>query len=132
MLGIILIIIASLLVPGVIIRTKSIASGGRKGGPGLFQPLKDLRVLLRKGSVFSNTTGGLIFRIAPSLSLASIVCALTLVPFGNQGALITFGADFVFFAYILSFGKFFTIIGALDCGSSFEGMGGLIAKPYTQ
>ena len=120
MLGIILIIIASLLVPGVIIRTKSIASGRK--GPGLFQPLKDLRVLLRKGSVFSNTTG-LIFRIAPSLSLASIVCALTLVPFGNQGALITFGADFVFFAYILSFGKFFTIIGALDCGSSFEGMG---------
>ena len=71
MLGIILIIIASLLVPGVIIRTKSIASGRK--GPGLFQPLKDLRVLLRKGSVFSNTTG-LIFRIAPHYRCKHRVC----------------------------------------------------------
>ncbi|HLZ89332.1 MAG TPA: NADH-quinone oxidoreductase subunit H, partial [Puia sp.] len=30
---------------------------------------------------------------------------------------------FVFFAYVLSLGKFFLIIAALDTGSSFEGMG---------
>ena len=118
--GIILILIAAVLFPGIILRTKSITAGRR--GPGLLQPLRDIGVLLRKGSVFS-TTSGLIFRIAPSLTLASIVAAISVVPFGNQNALISFGGDFVFFAYMLALGKFFTIIGALDTGSSFEGMG---------
>lgn len=118
--GILLILIAAIFFPGVILRTKSIAAGRK--GPGLLQPLKDLGVLLRKGSVFSTTTG-LIFQLAPSLTLASIVAAITVIPFSNQAALISFSGDFVFFAYMLALGKFFTIIGALDTGSSFGGMG---------
>ena len=77
---------------------------------------------MRKGSVFSKTTGHH-FQIAPVVTLASIICAILLLPFANQNALISFEGDFVFFAYILAFGKFFTIIAALDTGSSFEGMG---------
>jgi formate hydrogenlyase subunit 4 len=46
-----------------------------------------------------------------------------LLPFAKQHALISFEGDFVFFAYILAFGKFLSIIAALDTGSSFEGMG---------
>jgi len=38
-------------------------------------------------------------------------------------AMISFDGDFVFFAYILAIGRFFSIIAALDTGSSFEGMG---------
>jgi formate hydrogenlyase subunit 4 len=34
-----------------------------------------------------------------------------------------FRGDFVLFAYLLALGKFFFIIGAMDTGSSFEGMG---------
>jgi len=41
-----------------------------------------------------------------------------------------FDGDFVFFAYLLALGKFLFIIGAMDTGSSFEGMGCLTAKPY--
>lgn len=119
-MGIVLIIIAALFFPGVIVRTKSIMSGRK--GPGLFQPIKEVAILMKKGSVFSNTTG-LIFQIAPAVSLSCIVCAMLVIPFADQTALIAFEGDFVFFSYLLALGKFFAIIAALDTGSSFEGMG---------
>ncbi|MDX9724913.1 MAG: NADH-quinone oxidoreductase subunit H [Bacteroidales bacterium] len=120
MTGLILILIAALFFPGVIVRVKSIASGRK--GPDLFQPLRDVLVLLRKGSVIGTTTG-IIFRIAPSVSLASVICALLVLPFGNMPAPVSFEGDFLFFIYMLALGRFFSIIGALDTGSSFEGMG---------
>jgi len=120
MAGFVLILVAAFFVPGIILRTKSIASGRK--GPGLFQPLKDIIVLLKKGSVFSTTTG-LIFQIGPAVTLATIICAMLLLPFAEQKALLPFEGDFVLFAYLLALGKFFTIIAALDTGSSFEGMG---------
>jgi formate hydrogenlyase subunit 4 len=120
MIGFILVLLAAFFFPGVIVRTKSITSGRK--GPGIFQPIKEIAVLMRKGSVFSNTTG-LIFQIAPAISLSAIVCALLVIPFANQNALISFEGDFIFFSYLLAFGKFFAIISGLDTGSSFEGMG---------
>ncbi len=120
MLSIGLILISSLFFTGVITRTKSLLSGRK--GPGIFQPLKDIVRLFRKGAVFSQTSG-IIFRIAPSLYLASVLMAISCVPFGNDGGLISFNGDFIFFAYVLALGKFFMIISALDTGSSFEGMG---------
>ena len=120
MAGFILIVVAALFFPGVILRTKSIASGRK--GPGIFQPWKDLSLLLRKGSVFSDTTG-LIFKIAPSITLATVIGAMLFLPFAQQKALLSFEGDFIMFAYLLALGKFFTIIAALDTGSSFEGMG---------
>ncbi len=120
MTGILLIVFVSFLFPGVILRTKSIASGRK--GPGILQPVRDIIVLMRKGSVFS-TTSGIIFQIAPVVTLSSIFCAALLIPFANQNSLISFDGDFVFFSYLLALGKFFMIIAALDTGSSFEGMG---------
>ena len=120
MAGFVLIAVAAFFFPGVILRTKSIASGRK--GPGIFQPWKDIAVLFRKGSVFSDTTG-LIFRIAPSVTLATVTVAMLLLPFAEQKAVLSFEGDFILFAYLLALGKFFTIIAALDTGSSFEGMG---------
>jgi formate hydrogenlyase subunit 4 len=120
MIGIVLMLIAAFFFPGIILRTKSITSGRK--GPGIFQPIKDINVLFSKGSVFSKTSG-IIFQIAPVITLSSILCALLVIPFANQKAIISFEGDFVFFAYLLAFGKFFAILGALDTGSSFEGMG---------
>ncbi len=120
MAGFVLIVVAAFFFPGMIIRTKSIVSGRK--GPGLFQPVKDIIVLLKKGSVFSTTTG-LIFQVAPAVTLATIICAMFLVPFAEQKALVSFDGDFVLFAYLLALGRFFTVIAALDTGSSFEGMG---------
>lgn len=119
-LNFILIVAASLFFIGIIVRTKSIFSGRK--GPGIFQPLKDIWRLFRKGSVYSKTTS-FIFQIAPSVYFASVLIAIAMIPFGSQPGLISFKGDFVFFAYILGLGKFFMIIAALDTGSSFEGMG---------
>jgi len=105
---------------GIIIRTKSISSGRR--GPGILQPMKDILRALRTGSVFSETTS-IIFRIAPTVYLASLFMAVLFIPFGNFRGILSFEGDFVFFAYALALGKFFMIIGSLDTGSSFEGMG---------
>ncbi len=120
MLSAFLIITAALFFTGVINRTRSIASGRK--GPGIMQPLKDVIRLFRKESVYPETSG-IIFRIAPTICFSSIVMALLVVPFGQSKGLISFSGDFIFFAYILALGRFFSIISALDTGSSFEGMG---------
>ncbi len=120
MVSLILILLTSLFFTGIIIRTKSIASGRK--GPGIFQPMKDIFRLFKKGSVYSSTTS-FIFHIAPSFYFASVLMAILIVPLGNYPGLISFQGDFILFAYLLAFGKFFMIISALDTGSSFEGMG---------
>ncbi len=120
MISLILIILTSLFFTGIIIRTKSIASGRK--GPGIFQPVKDVIRLFKKGAVYSKTTS-FIFQIAPSIYIASVIMAILVIPMGEYKGIISFEGDFVFFAYILGIGKFFTIISALDTGSSFEGMG---------
>ncbi len=120
MLSLVLILLTSLFFTGIIIRTKSILSGRK--GPGIMQPMKDILRSLRKSSVFSETTS-LIFQLAPTVYLATILMAILFIPFGNDKGVISFNGDFVFFAYVLALGKFFMIIAALDTGSSFEGMG---------
>lgn len=120
MLSILLITLAATFFTGIIIRTKSIASGRK--GPGLFQPIKDVIRLFRKGAVYSETTS-FIFQMMPVIYFASVFVALLLVPFGQSKGILSFSGDFVFFAYLLGIGKFFSIIGAMDTGSSFEGMG---------
>lgn len=120
MISLVLIVLTSLFFMGLVIRTKSIASGRK--GPGLFQPMKDIIRLWKKGAVYSNTAS-FIFQIAPSIYFASILMAILVIPFGHYKGIISFDGDFVFFAYVLALGKFFSIIGALDTGSSFEGMG---------
>lgn len=120
MLSLFLILIAAAFFTGVIIRVKSISSGRK--GPGLFQPLFDVVRLFKKGVVYSETTS-FIFQIAPTIYFSSVVMAMLVVPFGQSKGILSFDGDFIFFAYILALGKFFSIISAMDTGSSFEGMG---------
>ena len=120
MLSILLILLCSFFFTGIIIKTKSIASGRK--GPSILQPVKDVIRLFKKGSVYSETTS-IIFRISPVISFATVVMACLVVPFGSMKGIISFDGDFIFFAYILALGKFFSIIAAMDTGSSFEGMG---------
>ncbi|HUC85534.1 MAG TPA: NADH-quinone oxidoreductase subunit H, partial [Candidatus Acidoferrales bacterium] len=76
----------------------------------------------QKGVVYSRTTTW-IFRAGPLAGLAAVLMAAALVPFGSFPALIAFPADFILFAGLLGLMRFFTVIAALDTGSSFEGMG---------
>jgi formate hydrogenlyase subunit 4 len=120
MLSIILILFCSIFFSGIILRTKSLTSGRK--GPGLMQPVKDVVRLFRKGAIYSETTS-IIFRIAPVIYFSSVIMACLVIPFGPLKGLVSFNGDFIFFAYILALGKFFSVISALDTGSSFEGMG---------
>lgn len=120
MLGILYIVVAALLMTGIINRTRSILSG-RKGVP-VFQHLYNLKVLWHKGAVYSTTTG-VIFKIAPIIYFSAILCAMLLVPIGAYPAVISISSDFVIFSYLLAFGRFALVLGAMDTGSSFEGMG---------
>lgn len=120
MLSLILILIAAVFFTGIILRTKSIAAGRK--GPDIFQPMKDVFRLFRKGAVYSNTTS-IVFRIAPAVYFASVLMAILVVPFGQSKGVFSFNGDFVFFAYVLAMGRFASILAALDTGSSFEGMG---------
>jgi formate hydrogenlyase subunit 4 len=94
---------------------------GRVGQP-LLQPYYDLWKLLQKGAVYSRTTTW-VFRAGPVVGCAAVLVALTLVPFAGMSALLAFPGDFLLFAYLLGVLRFFTVIAALDTGSSFEGMG---------
>ena len=105
---------------GVINRTKAWFAG-RRGQP-LLQPYYDLGKLLRKGAVYSRTTTW-VFRGGPIIGLAAVLVATALVPLGGLRATISFGGDLVLFAYLLGLMRLFTVLAALDTGSSFEGMG---------
>ena len=120
MISFALIVLTSFLFMGVVVRTKSLLSGRK--GPGIFQPVKDIFRLWKKGAVYSTVTSP-VFRIAPVVYFASVVMAMLMVPHGSRPGVISFDGDFVMFAYILALGKFMMIIAALDTGSSFEGMG---------
>lgn len=120
MIGFIMILFVSLIFSGIIIRTKSIVSGRK--GPGIFQPMKDIFRLWKKGAVYSKTSS-IIFQIAPNIYFASVLSAILVIPFGSHKGIIFFDGDFLFFAYVLALGKFFMIISSLDTGSSFSGMG---------
>jgi len=108
------------LLLGIINRTKALFAG-RRGMP-LLQLYCDVWKLLRKGAVYSRTTTW-VFRAGPIVGLAAVLAAMALVPFGKMPALVAFPGDLILFAYLLGLMRFFTVIAALDTGSSFEGMG---------
>jgi len=116
-------VLALLLAPfllGVINRIKAVFAG--RTGQSLLQAYYDLFRLLRKGAVYSRTTTW-IFRAGPVVGLASVLTALSVVPFGNIPAPLHFGGDLLLLAYGLGLMRFFTVVAALDTGSAFEGMG---------
>lgn len=115
-----LLFIMPFLFLGLINRVKSFWAGRK--GPSIMQPFRDFLKLMKKGEVIS-TTSSFVFRIAPSITFASVIAAGLIVPLVGEESVISFEADFILFAYVLGIGKFLTVIGALDTGSAFEGMG---------
>lgn len=119
-INIIFIIFAPFLFMGIIIKTKAFCAGRK--GPSIIQPFYDFIKLLNKGEVISEVSSP-VFKIAPVIYLATAIFAALLLPIGSKYPILSFNGDFIVFAYILSLGRFFSILGAMDTGSSFEGMG---------
>ena len=120
MTALILILITSFFTAGLIVRTKSIVSGRK--GPGVFQPWKNVLVLLRKGLIYSEISG-IISRIAPVIVFASVAISSLMIPVAGFKPLLSFNGDFILFAYLVALARFMMIIASFDSGSSFEGMG---------
>ncbi len=107
---------------GLINKMKAIYVG--KQGASIFQPYYDFFKLIKKGEVISDTSS-FVFQIAPSINLACTIIAAVLL------TLFHFEGDFILFSYVLALGKFFSVIAAMDTGSSFEGMGASREVSYT-
>ena len=108
------------LLPGIINRVKA-KFAGRHGKP-LLQTYYDIAKLLGKGEVISRTATWT-FAAAPAIALAGTACAMALLPLGGAPSPLAFAGDFVLAAYLLGMGRFAVMLGALDTGSAFEGMG---------
>ena len=120
MISLLLILVSALFFVGVITKVKAKIAARKM--PSVFQPLFDIIRLFKKGAIYSPTTT-VIFKIAPLVYVASILMATLFIPIGSQKGILSFDGDFMFFAYLLAFGKFMMIIAAMDTGSGFEGMG---------
>lgn len=119
-LNILILLILPFIMLGVIKKTKAFWSGRK--GINILQPFWDFIKLMRKDAVYSKTTSW-VFKFAPIVGLASVIFASLFVPLANGDAIINIQFSFIIFAYTLGLGKFFSLLGALDTGSSFEGMG---------
>ena len=120
LINILILLVVPFLMIGVIKKTKAFWAGRK--GVSLFQPIWDFARLLKKDAIYSTTTSW-VFRFAPIIGFASIIFAALFVPLATGEAIVPLQFGFIIFAYILAFGKFFSLIAALDTGSSFEGMG---------
>lgn len=132
-LSVLLILSAAVAIPGVINRTRALLAGRK--GTRFLQHLYDVRLLLRKGAVYSTTTSAL-FRAVPSVYLGAALVAMLFIPVGDLSPVLAFDGDLIAFAYTLALGRTALILAAMDTGSSFEGMGasrealyGALAEP---
>ncbi|MDE1919951.1 MAG: NADH-quinone oxidoreductase subunit H [Candidatus Omnitrophica bacterium] len=108
------------LLLGVIGKTKAFFAG--RWGPPLLQPWYDIAKLFRKGVVYSTTTSW-VFKLTPVVVMATALASCIFVPWGSIAPPVYFWGDALLFIYLYGLMRFFLIIGALDTGSSFEGMG---------
>lgn len=120
LINLIIFLFAPFVMLGIIKKTKAFW-GGRKGVC-ILQPWFDFVRLMKKEPVVSETTS-FVFGLAPIIALASVITASFFVPTFSGYSILNMEFSFIIFAYILGMGKFFSIISAMDTGSSFEGMG---------
>lgn len=120
LLNIIFALLFAPLLFGLINRVKAFFAG-RKGQP-ILQLYYDLYKLVHRGSVYSTTTS-FVFWFGPLVSLSCMLIVLLIMPFGSCKSFVSFPLDIIFFIYLFGVVRFFTVLSALDTGSSFEGMG---------
>lgn len=120
MINLVFILVFPLLFIGIIPKVKAIMVG-RKGKP-VLQSIRDFVKLLRKDEILSEHST-FISKIAPSLALVCTLVASLFVPFVSTHTLLGFVGDFILFVFLLSLAKGVMALAAMDCGSSFQGMG---------
>jgi len=113
-------VLAAPLVRGAVGRLK--ARFQRRQGASVWRPYSDLIKLFQKEDLIPPTASW-IFRSAPRIVFAVIVTAAAFLPVFQTTALAGHRGDFILFVYLLAIGRFFLMLGAMDGGSGFGGMG---------
>jgi formate hydrogenlyase subunit 4 len=108
------------LLVGLIRRVKARLQGRR--GASVLQPYADLRKLLAKEAVVSETTSW-IFRFTPYLLVATMLLSALLVPLLTTQTPLGFIGNIIVLMYLFLLGTFFLALAGLDAGSAFGGMG---------
>ena len=114
------VLLMPILMIGVINRVKSWWAARK--GPGLVQFAYDLRRLLGKRTVVSDTATPL-FRAGAYVVLLAGFFAAAMAPMLGRFAPLQFSHDFIVVAYTMGLARIALMLSAMDVGSSFEGMG---------
>jgi formate hydrogenlyase subunit 4 len=104
-----------------VVRTLKARLGGRRG-PSPGQPYADLRKLLAKDAVVSETTSW-VFRVTPYVLVATMLVAALIVPVAVARPALGFAGNVILLMYLFLLGTFFLALAGLDSGSAFGGMG---------
>lgn len=120
LLQIVLVVAIAPLVRGTIARIKARVQNRR--GASLWRPYVDLAKLFRKQDL-KPTSASPMFFLAPRVIFAATVGATAFVPVVVSGAAISFAGDFLVLVYLLALARFFLLLGAMDGGGAFGGMG---------
>jgi len=113
------VLLLSPLLTGVIRKVKSWMQC--RQGPSVLQPYRDIWKLLRKSTVASREASWL-FLVIPYVCLGAMVCLAVMVPVFTTGPSGGVG-DMVAVIYVLGLFRFMMVLGGLEGGSSFGGMG---------
>lgn len=109
------------LFTGIVNQTKAFFAGRR--GPGFLRLYADIWKLLGK-SCPRHAHSTWVFGISQSASFASVLAAAVVFPWGAvSGSACAASVPVALFFYLLGAGRFLFVLGALDAGNAFEGMG---------
>jgi len=117
---VLLLILLAPLLRGVIARLKARIQNRR--GASVLRPYADLFKLFRKEDLVP-ASASFVFRLVPIVLFAATLVVAAFIPLLHSSALLGATGDFVLLVYLLALGRFFLMLGAMDGGSSFGGMG---------
>lgn len=112
-------LLAAPLVTGIIKKIK--AKMQHRVGASILQPYRDLRKLMRKETVVSESASPM-FRVIPYICMLSMVLLALMVPFVYSKVLSPY-SDLIAMVYIFTMFRFAMVLGGLEGGSTFGGMG---------
>lgn len=92
----------------------------RKGNS-IFQPYRDLAKLFRKDEAISESSSWL-FRLIPYVCMGSMLLLALMIPFVFVDVIAPYG-DLIALVYIFTLYRFMMVLGGLEGGSVFGGMG---------
>ena len=108
------------LVRGIVARVKAIIQN--RQGASVWRPYQDLLKLWQKEDLVPPTVSP-VFRLTPVTVFTMTAAAAAFIPVLHASALVQLGGDFLIFVYLVAFARFALMLGAVDGGSAFGGMG---------